>query len=127
MVRRDYSRNPIFDILFEIQAVDRNLRTGDEPEIELPGLRIRPYEGEITTTKFDMDWVGVDTGDDISFTVTYCTKLFKEDSVRFMADRYVALIDSVLNNTPLCKLKELEFSTAIEKELSQVTDVTFHL
>jgi acyl transferase domain-containing protein/acyl carrier protein len=124
---RDYSRNPVFDILFEIQAVDRHVKTGDEPEIELPGVRIRPYEGEITTTKFDMDWVGVDTGDDISFTVTYCSKLFKEDSVRFMAERFVALIDSVLNNTPLCKLNELEYSTAVEKELSRVPDVTFHL
>ncbi len=127
VVNRDYSRNPIFDILFEIQAVNRDLKTGNVSEIEIPGLRIHHLKSEIDTTKFDMDWVGVDTGDDISFTVTYCSKLFEEKSVRFMSDRYVSLIDSVLNNTPLSKLKELEYRTAIEKELSQVPDVTFNL
>jgi hypothetical protein len=72
-----------------------------------------------------MDWVGVDKGDEISFTVMYCSKLFKEDSVRLMADRYLILIDSVLNNTPQSELKELEYSTAIEKKLSRVQEVTF--
>jgi hypothetical protein len=42
-----------------------------------------------------------------------------------MADRYLILIDSVLNNTPQSELKELEYSTAIEKKLSRVQEVTF--
>jgi hypothetical protein len=72
-----------------------------------------------------MDWMGVDIENEISFQVRYCSKLFKEDSVRLMADRYTVLIESVLNNNPQCEINELEYSTAIEKELSQVQKVAF--
>jgi acyl transferase domain-containing protein/acyl carrier protein len=119
VVSRDNSRNPIFDIMFEIQS-------GGDPGVEIPGLKIRPYKEENNTTKFDMDWVGVDTGDDISFTVTYCTTLFKEESVQFMAERFMALIESILNNGLQCKIKELEYTTVIEKELNQVQEVTIN-
>jgi len=63
VIDRDNSRNPIFDILFEIQEIDTDLKNGNVPEIEIPGLRIRPYKSKIETTKFDMDWVGVDIGE----------------------------------------------------------------
>jgi hypothetical protein len=105
--------------MFEIQA-------GADPGVEIPGLKIRPYEQENNTAKFDMDWVGVDTGDDISFTVTYCTGLFKEESVQIMAERFKALIESVLDNGLQCKIKELEYRTAIEKELNRVQEVTIN-
>jgi amino acid adenylation domain-containing protein len=122
---RNTSRNPIFDILFEIREVEKDLKAGNVSEIDIPGLKIRPYKNEIETTKIDMDWMGVDIGDEISFHVRYCSKLFKEDSVRLMADRYIVLIESVLNNNPQCEIKELEYSTAIEKVLSQVQKVAF--
>jgi hypothetical protein len=129
VVNRDNSRNPIFDILFEIQDAaqeGRDQNAGDNGQMEIPGLKLRPYNREITTTKFDMDWVGVDTGDDISFTVMYCTRLFKQESVQLMANRYVALVESVLSNGPQALIKTLDFRTVVEEELDRVEEVTFN-
>jgi iturin family lipopeptide synthetase B len=127
--KRDNTRNPIFDILFEIQDVTQygwEQNTDGFGQLEIPGLKLRPYNRNTTTTKFDMDWVGIDNGDDISFNVMYCTRLFKDESIQLMANRYLALIESVLSNGPQTHIKALDFRTVVEEELDRVEEVTFN-
>ena len=70
-VQRDASRNPLFDVMFVLQNIEN-------VTIEIPGLKLRPYDYETGISKFDLTLIAVEEGDNLSFTVEYCTKLFKE-------------------------------------------------
>ena len=52
-VNRDAGRNPLFDTMFVLQ------NTGFQ-EIEIPGLKLVPYEYENKTSKFDLTLTGVE-------------------------------------------------------------------
>jgi tyrocidine synthetase-3 len=73
-VSRDASRNPLFDVMFILQNMETT-------EIEIPGLKLKPYEYENNTSKFDLTLTGMETGKKLSFTLEYCTKLFKEETI----------------------------------------------
>ncbi|MCK4765515.1 MAG: acyltransferase domain-containing protein [Candidatus Aminicenantes bacterium] len=110
---RDNSRNPLFDVMFEMQKIDAQQQQGMGKVGE---FELKPYKREITTTLVDMDWVGRESEDNIYFTITYCTKLFREETVVFTADCFQVLIDSIIEK-PGSKIKDLDY-TLMEKELS---------
>jgi acyl carrier protein len=126
-VDREPGRNPVFDIMFEIQSYEAG--GAGILEVEIPGLKLRPYEMEWNRTKFDQDWVGQETSGGISFSVSYCTKLFKPETIELMVDGFLLLIENIIANARnlQCKMKELECQTPFEKELTQVEDVVFNL
>jgi non-ribosomal peptide synthetase component F len=78
-IPRDASRNPLFDIMFVLQ----NMSAGD---IEIPGLKSKPYHHDSGISKFDLVLNYEDLNHNIYFTAFYCTRLFKRETVeRFMA------------------------------------------
>ena len=120
---RDMSRNPLFDVMFEIRSPEKpqveQTRTGTDQLIALP------YESKIENTKFDQDWVGKETPEDIFFSVSYCTKLFKPETIGLMVDAFLLLIEKVIENAD-SKIKDLDHRTSFEKELDQVREVAFN-
>jgi non-ribosomal peptide synthetase component F len=128
---RNMSRNPLFDVMFEIRSQTKP--QGEKNRIKMDQLIARPYESEIEITIFDQDWVGRETPDDISFSVCYCTKLFKPETIELMTDRFLALIENVLENTSInsnsnnnSKIKDLDYRTVLEKKLKEVDDLAFN-
>ncbi|MCI0470831.1 MAG: condensation domain-containing protein, partial [Candidatus Aminicenantes bacterium] len=119
---RDSSRNPLFDVMFEMQKVDSSAPAGGGSRI--PSLMVKPYPREVTATKIDLDWVGSEREDAIHFTLTYSTKLFQEETVRFIADCYQVLIESIIADEE-SKIKDLNF-TALEKEKGKEKQVVFN-
>ena len=53
---RDLSRNPLFDTMFVLQNTEMQ-------NLELPGLRIAPYEAEHRVAKFDLTLEALEAGD----------------------------------------------------------------
>jgi hypothetical protein len=124
----DKRRNPLFDIMFEIQAGgagDQGSPEYWESILEKAGLKIAPYGMETGTTKFDQDWVGTETKDGISFGVKYNTGLFRPESIELMADQFLTLITNVLKN-PAGRIKELDHHSDVEKKLKEVQELTFN-
>ena len=120
--RENTNRHPLFDVVFEIRT-----DSGEEREVfdELAAkLNARPYQWDLKTTKFDLDWFGIDNGKDLSFTVVYRTTLFSEVSIRLFVNGYLSLIDGILGDEH-CKIKDLVYSK-FEKELKKVDDVEFN-
>jgi hypothetical protein len=120
--KRDGSRNPLFDVMFEMQKNETSSRSEfGEPA---GGLKIELYSREISATLMDLDWVGKEGEESIEFSITYCTEVFKKDTVEFMADCYVVLIDSIIDNEKN-KIKELKYTT-FEKKIEKNRKVEFN-
>jgi len=83
--RRDASRNPLFDAMF-------NLQNMDIPEIKLPGLHFRRFDFEKHISKFDLTLRGIEEAGGFEFTFEYATRLFAGGTV----DRFIAYLDQVI-------------------------------
>ena len=121
--QRDTGRNPIFDIMFEIRITETG--TDDAAKLEIPGLQLRPYPMEINTTKFDQDWLGRETINGMTFSITYAAKLFEQETIQLMIDMYLRLIENI-TAAPQSKIKDLDCRPVYEKELTGAREVAFN-
>nr|NIM14698.1 amino acid adenylation domain-containing protein [Candidatus Aminicenantes bacterium]NIM81428.1 amino acid adenylation domain-containing protein [Candidatus Aminicenantes bacterium]NIN20828.1 amino acid adenylation domain-containing protein [Candidatus Aminicenantes bacterium]NIN44614.1 amino acid adenylation domain-containing protein [Candidatus Aminicenantes bacterium]NIN87430.1 amino acid adenylation domain-containing protein [Candidatus Aminicenantes bacterium] len=107
-VNRDASRNPLFDVVFVLQNIEIT-------EVEIPGLKLSPYEFENKTAKFDLTLWGFEREDRLSFSLEYCTKLFKETTIeRFI--KYFVKIISVVIESPGEKIADIDIISEEEKQ-----------
>jgi amino acid adenylation domain-containing protein len=88
-VEKDPGRNPLFDTVFALQNMD-------VPEVEIPGLRLSPYDVEDRTSKFDLSLMGFEAGDKLFFRFEYCTRLFKGETLQRFTGYFKQLVSSVL-------------------------------
>lgn len=108
-VRRDTSRNPIFDVMFSIENIESK-------NISIDSVEIEDYKRENTISKFDLTLNAVENTDNIYFSFEYCKKLFRKDTIERMANHYINILKSITNK-PDIELDKLDILTDIEKEL----------
>ncbi len=107
-LQRDFSRNPLFDVMFVLQ------NEGERNEFELDNLRISLLEDQSTTSKFDLLLNAVEESNKIFLTIEYNTDLFMEETVQTMLNRFITLAESIVTN-PKSKLKNLSMLTFEEQ------------
>ncbi len=107
-LRRDLSRNPLFDTVFSMQNMD----TGN---IAIEGLNFTPYEFEYKVSKFDLTLYAAEERGSISFRMEYSTGLFKRETIERMASRFVHILMQLTEN-PDVKLYDIELATDKEKQ-----------
>jgi amino acid adenylation domain-containing protein len=107
-IKREISRNPLFDVLFALQNIDfgRN---------NIGSLTIENYDLEFKTAKFDLSLIGIEVGDRLGFNLEYCTKLFKRQSVEKMTEHYLHILNTIVEN-PDIKLAQISILQEKEKE-----------
>jgi amino acid adenylation domain-containing protein len=123
VIQRDMSRNPLFDVLFEV-------RTGgqEDPEEEkdsLQELKLKPYQMENTTTKVDMDWLGVELKAQFYFKVAYSTSLYRKETIELMTSQFQTLIRNVVVNSGN-RLEDIDYRTQVEREMSDIQEMEFN-
>ena len=96
---RDLSRNPIFQVLFQLENTPR--RT-----LQLPGLTITPVETEKGTTQFDLSFDCAEREQGLEIVVEYSTDLFTPLTIANLVRRLRTLLTGVVANTG-SKLSEL--------------------
>jgi len=106
---RDTGRNPLFDVLFTLEARDRQY------DREIPGLKLTPYPFENKTAKFDLALTARDTDNGFGFYLEYCTRLFKEESIRRYIVYYLRVLESVAQR-PGITLAEVDILPGEERE-----------
>ncbi|MFD1909017.1 AMP-binding protein [Paenibacillus rhizoplanae] len=112
-VRRDTSRNPLFDTMLVLQ----NMQMSEwKPE----GLTIRPYPQEYRVAKFDLTVAAVEQGGRLYFDWEYSTALFKKETVERMAGHLAAIVEQIVE-TPDMQLDEIEL--VVEEEKRQLLTV----
>ncbi|GMX65464.1 hypothetical protein Elgi_47340 [Paenibacillus elgii] len=111
-VKRDLSRNPVFDTMFVLQNT----------ETVAPGftsLRVSPHESEHPIVKFDLTFTAAEEAGGIAFSIEYGDRLFKRETISRMARHFIQLIEEMIQ-TPEAKLSSLNILTV--HELAQILE-----
>ncbi len=107
-LKRDISRNPLFDVMFVLE----NMNSGvDENAMKFKPIDI---ESELTIAKFDLTLAGVETDNGMNFSLEYCTKLFKNETIERMKEHYINILNSITSKLD-SKIYEMNIMSAEEK------------
>ncbi|MCP4154056.1 MAG: amino acid adenylation domain-containing protein, partial [bacterium] len=107
-IRRDLSRNPLFDTMFILQNIE-------VPEIELENLTFKHYEFDMKTAKFDFTLTAAEEKNKLDITIEYCTALFKKETMAGISRHYINIAEAVAK-TPSILLSQIDMLTAEEKQ-----------
>jgi acyl transferase domain-containing protein/acyl carrier protein len=123
VTQRDLSRNPIFDAMFVFQNIGNPKIEAGTPGQESPSFTVKHYEFESKTARFDLNLQGFVDPDVLSFTLEYCTKLFKSERIEWFIRYFKDIVAAVLDN-PDKKLADISILYEEEKKeiLSQFAD-----
>ncbi|HSK63174.1 MAG TPA: amino acid adenylation domain-containing protein, partial [Pyrinomonadaceae bacterium] len=105
---RDLSRNPLFQILFDLQNTPA-------PLLELPGITLQPYEFTAESTRFDLELHLTSQPEGIIGSIVYSTNLFAESTIRQLAERYRILLAAVVAD-PEQQVSRIELLTGRERK-----------
>src|ERR1019366_2637470 len=107
-LKRDVSRNPLFQVMFALQNAPLRAR-------ELPGLTLSPVERDSETAHFDLTLQIVDTEQELTAAFAYNTDLFEAGTIARMAGHFHALLESILRD-PAAMIGDLEILTDAERQ-----------
>lgn len=105
-IKRELSRNPLFDTVFAVQNLD-------VPDLPLPGIEVAPFELEWKKTKFDLSWAVVE-GPILEGSVEYSTHLFTEATIKRMAGHFIHILEQVAAQ-PDQLISHVELASGTEK------------
>ncbi|WP_244406065.1 non-ribosomal peptide synthetase [Streptomyces sp. DSM 40868] len=103
---RDLSRNPLFDVLFQLHP--EQLDT-----LPLDGVSVRTVDVDNGTAKFDLSLAVTELPDGLLGTLQYATDLFDRATVERFAEHYVRLLRDALAD-PARRLSRLDLLTPEE-------------
>jgi amino acid adenylation domain-containing protein len=106
-VKRDLSRNALFDTMFVLQ----NIQTA---ELRIKNLKFEPMEIQYNIAKVDLTFTGEEAAGKLRFTIEYCTGLFKKATIQRLAGHYRNILRSLTVN-PSMRLSEVEILGAAER------------
>jgi len=107
-VERDTGRNPLFDTMFALQDIAALT-------IQIPGLQVQPLDYETRIAKFDLTLMAVERGEKLFFIFEYCSKLFKQETIRRFSTYFKTIATVVLEN-PMVQLSGIDILSGIEKK-----------
>jgi YesN/AraC family two-component response regulator len=99
---KEENRNPIFDVRFTFNNI--------EPSTEVtPEVKPGPVAKIHNTSKFDMTLAGREVGEKLHFSFEYCTKLFKEETIKQFSHYFREILSTAAKNIDI-KLQDIKLS-----------------
>ena len=92
---RDLSRNPLFDVMFQ-------LRNTPERDVAFPGLRTACIDFDIGVAKFDLTLEAIDQSEGLECRFEYNTDLFDAATIERMAGHFQILLEGIVANPDQC-------------------------
>jgi len=105
---RDTSHNPLFDVMFVLQNVERT-------ELVIPGLKLERQKSGHSVSKFDLILIAQESDHGLVMDLEYSTALFKQESVDRMISCLRRIVEEVLRN-PEIKLSQIDILSPAERE-----------
>ncbi len=105
-IRREMSRNPVFDVMFSMPNIDIR----DDSDL-FSRATFAPYGISSITAKFDLTLNAMEAGDTIFFSFNYCTKLFKDKTIALFRDLFNAVLSQAVSN-PAAPLRAIDLHSA---------------
>jgi iturin family lipopeptide synthetase A len=97
-VRRDTSRNPLFDVLFVSQVSQARTTGTGIPENQFPGLKLKPRGYQANTAKFDLTLDMTESRDQVFMHFEYCTQLLKRETLQQFIQYFRRITTAVTDN-----------------------------
>ena len=107
-VKRDLSRNPLFDVMLVMQ-------NNEAAELEFDGIEAEPVEAEGCIAKFDLTFNIVEEKGEYGILLEYCSDLFEERSVQRLLEHYVRLLEEITEDAAV-EIGRLSMLTEEERE-----------
>lgn len=105
---RDKSRNPLFDVMFILQNMDRAVMEAD-------GIIFDEIPFDTGTSKFDLTLEAVEREEVIELQLEYATDLFEEETARRMAESYTVIVQEMCRSQERT-IGELELMSESERK-----------
>ncbi|MBN1050271.1 non-ribosomal peptide synthetase [Clostridium botulinum] len=110
-IKRNPSRNPLFDVMFNTLNVEVN-------DIDLNEILLEPYYEGNEVSKVDLDLSLVEGRDTLNLRLVYCNKLFDHNTIEIIRDDFIdilqiiskdenILLANIINNRPEEDLQDL--------------------
>jgi iturin family lipopeptide synthetase B len=109
-VERDASRNPLFDVMFNLL----NHRSTYKNSNGLADIYTDKFNKEVNIAKFDLLLTAIDCGEEIKFSLEYCTDLFKENTIKRLISYFKSVVTAIVSNNNI-KISDIEIITDGEK------------
>ncbi|MBU3146982.1 condensation domain-containing protein, partial [Clostridium sp. CF012] len=106
-INKDLSRNPLFDVMFVLQNME-------EAKIEVEKLTFRPYVSNNNVEKFDITMNAVEGNEEIYFSLSYATSLYKHETIERMVNHFLNIVKEIVKNIEV-NLKDIEIISEEEK------------
>lgn len=116
-LKREVGRFPLVHVGFTLQ-------NWDIPELEIPGLRLKPYTQANRTSKVDITFIGREVGNELVFTVEYCKNLFKKETVKKFVTYFREIITTVIDNRDI-RLKDIRITHKLLTAKADIPEVDF--
>lgn len=107
-IKRDPSRNPMFDVVLVMQNMDI-------PKINIKGTTFTIHDFNERNSAFDIVIQVFERDEDIKFKLQFCTKLFKKETMEKFSERFIRVISQVANNMDI-KIKDISILEDEEKK-----------
>ncbi|MDQ0168369.1 non-ribosomal peptide synthetase, partial [Bacillus horti] len=107
-LRRDISRNALFDTMFILQNME--MEAGTFSSFSISQL---PFENPIT--KYDLTLSAVEQSNTVVFSFEYCTDLFTEETIHRFAHCYQNILNQIIQN-PALPIAEINMLTDQESK-----------
>ena len=104
---RDLSRNPLFEVMFE-------LRKAHNQTARPAGIKIEELEFDSGLAKFDLTLYMIDEGETLRGLLEYRTDLFDAATIERMLGHFESLLEAIVNN-PKHRIADLPLMTAAER------------
>lgn len=111
--RQDPSRNPLFDVVFNLE------NEADQTEYLLEALMLdtsNPYTFNMKKSKFDLSLIGLETAEGLRFSLEFKTDLFKEETVRRFAIYFKTIASFICADSDQ-KISKIEIIPEMEKNV----------
>ncbi|WP_213506768.1 non-ribosomal peptide synthetase [Paenibacillus faecis] len=108
-LKRDLSRNPLFDTVFTLQNLDIE-------ELALDGLAARSSSWDGHMSKFDLTVTVVDKGQGMIVDAEYAARLFQASTITRLLKHYVEVLRAIAANRTI-PLSEIELLSPEERRM----------
>lgn len=99
-VRRDISRNPLFDTILVLQNMEQSI-------LYLAGIEVHPVKQDISTTKMDLTMNVVEIEQELQLSLEYSRDLFDHETTTRLLQSFCELIKVTATDSSVC-IKEIK-------------------
>ena len=107
-IKRETSRNPLFDVMFTYQ-------NSGFKDISFKDIKSEYYIPDTNISKFDLSLEIIPTQNNMKFSFEYASKLFNKEFIKNLSNHYLNILEAILNNIDI-KISDIDMLSKEEKQ-----------